>query len=95
MTKEIFCWLKIMILQKIKNFLKSLLFHVWAGFPKSTAKEISYRFQICTSGCEMYNEKDGTCMMCGCFVNNKKIFFNKLAWADQECPLKKWDKINR
>lgn len=31
-------------------------------------------------------------MMCGCNVNRKKVFLNKLAWADQECPLGKWGK---
>ena len=31
-------------------------------------------------------------MMCGCNVNGKKVFLNKLAWADQECPLGKWKK---
>jgi hypothetical protein len=41
----------------------------------------------------MYNKEDSTCMMCGCNVNNKKIFMNKLAWADQECPDKKWLKV--
>ena len=29
-----------MTLQKIKTFLKSLWFHVWSGFPKSTQEEI-------------------------------------------------------
>lgn len=25
----------------------------------------------------------------------QKIFLNKLAWADQECPVGKWNKIER
>jgi uncharacterized paraquat-inducible protein A len=81
-----------MILQKIKTFIKSLWFHVWAGFPKSSVEQINERFTICKS-CEMYNKKDSTCMMCGCNVNLKRIFLNKLAWADQECPLGKWRKL--
>lgn len=84
-----------MIIQKITTFLKSLFFHIYAGFPKSTQQEINYRFEICTNGCEMYNTKDSTCMMCGCNINNRKIFMNKLAWADQECPKGKWPKIER
>lgn len=84
-----------MNLWKIKTFFKSLIFHVYAGFPKSTQREIDYRFEICTGGCDMYNTKDSTCMMCGCNINTKKIFMNKLAWADQECPLAKWNKIER
>tara|TARA_E500000318_G_scaffold103815_1_gene109267 strand:+ start:251 stop:505 length:255 start_codon:yes stop_codon:yes gene_type:complete len=84
-----------MTLIKIKTFLKSLFFHVWSGFPKSTQKEIDFRFKICTQECDMYNIEDSTCMMCGCSINQKKIFMNKLAWADQECPQKKWSKIER
>jgi len=80
---------------KIMTFLKSLLFHIYAGAPKSTQTEINYRFGICSGGCDMYNTNDSTCMLCGCNVNAKKIFMNKLAWADQECPQKKWLKINR
>jgi hypothetical protein len=83
------------MLQKIWTFSKSLLFHVYAGFPKSTQSEIDFRFRICTNGCDMYNTNDSSCMMCGCNINNKRMFMNKLAWADQECPLKKWLKIER
>lgn len=80
-------------IQRIKTFLKSLLFHIYSGFPKSSKEQILYRFDICSKACDMYNKKDQTCMMCGCYVNDKKIFLNKLAWADQECPLGKWKKI--
>lgn len=77
---------------KIVTFLKSLWWHVWLGFPKSTQKEINNRFAICLS-CDMHDKKNNQCLVCGCFVNNKRIFLNKLAWADQECPEKKWDKL--
>lgn len=80
---------------KIKTFIKSLFFHVYAGFPKATQEEINSRFSICIDDCEMYNSLDKSCMMCGCNINNKKQFLNKLAWADQECPIKKWSKIKR
>ena len=33
------------------------------------------------------------CSICGCNINTKKKFMNKLAWADQECPIGKWKKI--
>lgn len=82
-----------MNIQKIKTFLKSLWFHIWSGFPKSSQEEINFRFKICTQECDMYNKEDSTCMMCGCNINQKKIFMNKLAWADQECPQGKWLKI--
>jgi hypothetical protein len=80
------------LLRKIKNFAKSLFFHIYWGLPKCSQEQISKRYQTCSGGCEMYNAKDSTCMMCGCNVNNKKVFLNKLAWADQECPLGKWRK---
>lgn len=83
-----------MFLQKIKIFFKSLLFHVVRGFPKSTQEEINYRYNICLS-CDSYSIKDKECLECGCNINNKKIFMNKLAWADQHCPLDKWPKIDR
>jgi len=83
-----------MNLLRIKTFLKSLWFHIYAGFPKSSNEQILERYKICAEGCEFYNNKDSTCMICGCNVNNKKIFLNKLAWADQECPKGKWGKIN-
>ena len=82
------------ILTKIKNFIKSLAFHIWAGFPKANAKEIDYRYQICFN-CEEFIKQENMCGICGCNITNKKQFLNKLAWADQECPLKKWLKIQR
>jgi hypothetical protein len=33
--------------------------------------------------------------VCGCNLSSRKIFMNKLAWADQKCPLDKWVAINR
>jgi hypothetical protein len=83
-----------MTILKIKTFFKSLFFHIWAGLPKSSKQQILERFEICSVGCEMYDSAGGTCLMCGCNVNTKKVFLNKLAWADQECPLGKWQKIN-
>lgn len=81
-----------MTLTKVKTFFKSLWFHIWLGFPKCTLEQIEKRFKICSESCDMYNTKDSTCMMCGCNLSRKKIFLNKLAWADQECPLGKWRK---
>lgn len=81
-----------MILLKIQTFLKSLWFHVYAGFPKSTQSQIDYRYTICLS-CEKFNTQKSECGVCGCAISRKKIFMNKLAWADQECPLQKWNKL--
>jgi len=83
-----------MLLLRIQTFLKSLLFHIWNGFPKTTQSEILGRYSICID-CENFNSKKSQCDICGCAINKKSIFLNKLAWADQECPTGKWSKINR
>lgn len=77
---------------KILTFMKSLWFHIYAGFPKSTQQQIEERYQICI-GCEKFDLKNSECGVCGCNINNRKIFLNKLAWADQECPIGKWEKL--
>lgn len=81
------------LLLRIKIFLKSLWFHVWAGFPKSSQKEIDRRWQICIY-CDQFDRVNNQCGVCGCNLSNKKQFMNKLAWADQECPLEKWGKYD-
>lgn len=83
-----------MFLIRLNTFLRSLFWHIYSGSPKSTQSEIQYRYDICLS-CENYNIKKHQCDICGCAINNKKIFMNKLAWADQECPINKWSKIQR
>jgi ssDNA-binding Zn-finger/Zn-ribbon topoisomerase 1 len=82
-----------MILIRLKTFIKSLWFHVWSGFPKCNHQQILERYKICLS-CDSYDILDSTCGECGCNINMKKQFLNKLAWADQECPLKKWGKVH-
>lgn len=83
-----------MLLLRIQTFLKSLFFHVWNGFPKTTQSEILDRYSICIE-CTDFNRKKSECGICGCAIDKKSKFLNKLAWADQECPLGKWSKITR
>jgi len=83
-----------MLILKIKTFIKSLWFHVASGLPKATQEQINERYLICIK-CEHFKIKKSECGICGCNVNKKKIFLNKLAWADQECPINKWNKILR
>lgn len=75
------------LLIRIKTFLKSLFFHIQAGLPKSSQLMIDNRYDICLS-CDKFEKNQ--CLVCGCNVTNKKVFLNKLAWADQKCPLEKW-----
>jgi len=79
---------------KLQTFAKSLWFHIYRGFPKSTKEEILYRYNLCLA-CEEYNKEKSQCNVCGCYLSKKKRFLNKLAWADQECPKGKWPKITR
>jgi hypothetical protein len=75
---------------KFKTFIKSLVWHINNGLPKSTQEQINDRFNICIS-CDSYDKQDRQCLECGCNINNKRIFLNKLAWADQKCPIGKWN----
>lgn len=83
-----------MFLTRLKTFINSLFWHIYSGFPKSTQNEINDRYEICIS-CKDFNKIKKQCDLCGCAINKKKIFMNKLAWADQECPVNKWSKILR
>lgn len=74
---------------KILNFFRALFWHVCSGSPKSSKKLIMERYMICCS-CDFFDEKKSQCLQCGCNINTKKILLNKLAWADQKCPLNKW-----
>lgn len=76
---------------KIVRFCKSLVWHIWSGFPKCSQDQINSRMSICET-CDMYDSKNSQCLICGCNLGRKKIFMNKLAWADQECPVGKWTK---
>jgi hypothetical protein len=81
-----------MTITKVVTFIKSLWWHIYLGFPKSTQQQIDYRFSVCNS-CDKFDKNNSECFICGCNINNKKIFLNKLAWADQSCPLGKWEAI--
>lgn len=78
-----------MLFKKIKTFLYSLFWHVYRGFPKSSQDLINYRYNICNT-CELFDKEESQCLVCGCNINQKKMFMNKLAWADQKCPESKW-----
>lgn len=76
-------------LNKIITFIKSLYKHTMNGSPKSSQKLIDLRYEICLN-CESFDKDNSQCKQCGCNINNQKILLNKLAWADQQCPLQKW-----
>jgi len=78
--------------RRLKNFTVSAIGHAVKGMPTCTQEEIDERMSIC-QGCRYFS--NSRCVKCGCACNNNKKFLNKLAWADQECPVGKWAKIER
>lgn len=82
--------------KRVANFSIAAVKHVLVGMPTCTQEQVSSRIAIC-KGCELYrpdqeNPEVGICThtSCGCNVGNELEFLNKLFWADQSCPLKKW-----
>lgn len=78
------------LMQKVLNFTKAATKHAMAGNPKCTDEQIHHRYNICKQ-CEFF--KNNTCTKCGCNLVREKIYMNKLAWADQSCPVGKWGPI--
>lgn len=74
---------------RLKTFIKSLLWHIKRGLPKSSQEQINQRYAICIA-CEDFDKINSQCGICGCNISNKKQFLNKLAWSDQQCPQNKW-----
>lgn len=86
------------LFRKAGNFFKAAVHHVAHGRPTTTLEVIQERFAIC-AGCNSFmevTENDGRCMelKCGCNLSRTRLAANKLAWADQECPLKKWGAVD-
>lgn len=81
-----------LFLIKLQRFIRSLIWHIHLGLPKSTQDQINERYDICLK-CDSHDSKNKVCLQCGCNINNKRIFLNKLAWADQKCPINKWKNI--
>ena len=79
-------------LYKVKRFINALIWHISLGSPKSTQEQINSRYSLCIV-CESFDQKNSCCGECGCLISNKKRFMNKLAWADQKCPLGKWNSL--
>ncbi len=78
---------------RLQTFLRSLLWHISRGLPKSSRQNIIDRYAICSS-CDSFDSLEQQCLECGCNISQKSIFLNKLAWADQKCPLGKWERVD-
>lgn len=80
------------LMHRMANFGKALVGHALGGFQKASEEQIKERYSICES-CSLYINNVCSHESCGCNISDTKKFLNKLAWAEQECPLGKWPKI--
>lgn len=85
---------------RLANFSKAAIAHAVAGNPTCTQEQIDERLAICR-GCEMFRKEStredmGVCahQSCGCQLSREQKYLNKLAWADQSCPLEKWGAVS-
>lgn len=74
---------------RVIRFIYALFWHIVSGFPTCNKQQIQERYDICKQ-CIEFNKTKSICNICGCNLSNHKEFMNKLAWADQECPVGKW-----
>ncbi len=74
-------------MHKTVEFIIEAIKHVNNGMPKSSPGLIEERLLICES-CSHYENKK--CKKCGCLCSSSSNIFNKIAWADQHCPIDKW-----
>jgi hypothetical protein len=88
------------LLQRAWNFGKAAINHVLAGNPVVPEEVMKARLDICRS-CPLFkpnhNQVGGVCThsSCGCNIQDNLDYLNKIAWADQECPIKRWGKFEQ
>tara|TARA_Y100000004_G_C8790652_1_gene359087 strand:- start:26 stop:289 length:264 start_codon:yes stop_codon:yes gene_type:complete len=77
---------------RIWKFSIAAIKHACRGMPTCTQEQINERLKICKS-CPHFTGNG--CAKCGCNCGGKPKFLNKLAWADQECPIGKWERLDK
>lgn len=86
------------VLNRAVNFTTAATKHALAGNPVVTESQMKERLSICQS-CPLFklnqNAVGGVCThaSCGCNIQDNLNYLNKIAWADQECPIGKWGKV--
>jgi hypothetical protein len=80
------------LVKRTMNFAGALVNHVARGMPTAPQAEIDRRLAICKS-CPLFDGAICRHADCGCRISQARKFFNKLAWADQSCPIGKWNAI--
>ena len=79
-------------MKKAWRFSLAAIKHACRGMPSCSQEQINERLRIC-KGCRHWSGK--SCSKCGCACNGNKKVLNKLAWADQECPIGKWPRLDK
>jgi len=83
---------------RLSNFTKAAIEHAKLGNPVVDKEIIKERLEICRL-CPLFkqtpNQVGGVCThsSCGCTLTDSEVYLNKLAWADQECPIGRWGKV--
>ena len=75
------------IFDMVKQFSGELYNYVKEGAPNVNLKQYEERLKTCNS-CEHISERF-TCNKCGCHMTAKA------KWATSECPINKWEKIEK
>jgi hypothetical protein len=76
--------------RRLFNFGKAAIAHAASGLPTCTQEQIDARLAICRA-CPLFDGSICRHADCGCRIGQQRKFLNKLAWADQSCPLGKWN----
>ena len=77
--------------KRAARFASAAVEHASKGFPKCSQEQVDERFAICNQCDELQEDQ---CGVCECYVGREVKFLNKLAWADQTCPLLKWKNVD-
>jgi hypothetical protein len=77
------------IIRRAATFAAAAYQHAVCGFPRCTQAQIDVRLDSCQA-CNYFDGTRCTHDDCGCNVN-REGWLNKLAWADQSCPIGKWN----
>ena len=85
--------------ERVQNFSIAAIKHAAAGNPKVPVEVMQQRLALCKE-CPLFkqneNELGGVCThsTCGCTIQDNMNYLNKIAWADQKCPVDRWAVYN-
>ncbi len=77
-------------IHQIITFTRAIIAHIKRGQGYLPEEQVLARFEICKT-CDQFNGKK--CRACGCCLDAKTKFLNKLSYPLEACPLGKWPAI--